>query len=129
VVTTMGQAAGPTDSIPPMLRDAVPGMVAGAVRNLKTLVESGVTIVIGADTPADTSVAEAAYLQGLGLFDNAAMLRMWGTGTPLVIFPDRKIGALKEGYEASFLALEADPLADWGATRKIRMRFKQGVLQ
>jgi imidazolonepropionase-like amidohydrolase len=128
VVTTMGQAAGPPESIPPMLREAVPGMVAGAVRNLKTLVENGVTIVIGADTPADTSVAEAAYLQSLGLFDNAAMLRMWGTDSPLVIFPNRQIGAFKEGYEASFLALDADPLADWGATRKIRMRFKQGLL-
>ncbi len=85
-------------------------------------------IVIGADTPADTTVAEAAYLQGLGMFNNAAMLRMWGTATPAAIFPDRKIGALKEGYEASFLALEANPLLDWKATRRIRLRFKQGLL-
>jgi imidazolonepropionase-like amidohydrolase len=128
VVTTMGQAAGPPESIPPAMRDAVPAMLAIAERNLKTLVANGVTIAIGADTPADTTVAEAAYLQGLGLFDNAAILRMWGTDTPLVIFPNRQIGAFKEGYEASFLALDADPLADWSATRKIRMRFKRGVL-
>lgn len=128
VVTTMGQAAGPPQSLPPAMREGMSAMLAVATRNLKTLVANGVNIVIGADTPADTSVTEAAYLHSLGLFDNAAMLRMWGTATPLVIFPDRKIGALKEGYEASFLALDADPLADWSATRKIRMRFKQGLL-
>jgi len=48
--------------------------------------------------------------------------------TPQVIFPNRKIGALEEGYEASFLALDADPLATWTATKQIRMRFKQGLL-
>jgi imidazolonepropionase-like amidohydrolase len=128
VVTTMGQAAAPAETIPLPLRDAAAEMLVGAVSNLKTLVANGVKIVIGADNPADTSVAEAAYLQSTGLFDNAAMLRMWGTETPLVIFPRRKIGAFKEGYEASFLALDADPLADWSATRRIRMRFKQGII-
>lgn len=127
VVTTMGQAAA-TESLPPPMRSAAAAMLVVATRNLKTLVANGVTMVIGADSPADTTVAEAAYIRSLGLFDNAAMLRMWGTATPAAIFPDRKIGALKEGYEASFLALEADPLVDWSATKKIRLRFKQGLL-
>ncbi len=127
VVTTMAQAAAPPETIPLPLRDAAAAMLVGAVDNLKTLVANGVTIAIGADNPADTSVTEAAYLQSIGLFDNASMLRMWGTETPNLIFPNRKIGAFKEGYEASFLALDADPLADWSATRRIRMRFKQGM--
>jgi imidazolonepropionase-like amidohydrolase len=127
VVTTLGQAAA-TESLPPAIRPAAAAMLAGATRNLKTLLANGVTIIIGADSPADTTVAEAAYLQGTGMFDNATMLRMWGTATPAAIFPDRKLGALKEGYEASFLALEANPLLDWKATRKIRLRFKQGSL-
>ena len=110
------------------MREAAAAMKAGAMNNLKTLTANGVPIVIGADNPADTTVAEAAYLQSLGMFDNAAMLRMWGTVTPLAIFPNRKIGAFEEGYEASFLALAADPLTDWAATRKIKMRFKQGSL-
>jgi imidazolonepropionase-like amidohydrolase len=136
VVTTMAQAAAASESLPPPRREAAPppvgeaaaAMRVGAIANLKTLIANGVPIAIGADTPADTSAAEAAYLQSLGVFDNAAMLRMWGTTTPTAIFPSRKIGLLDEGYEASFLALEADPLADWSATRKIRMRFKQGLL-
>jgi imidazolonepropionase-like amidohydrolase len=128
VVTTMAQAAAEPASLPPPMREAAAVMRVGAITNLKTLIANGVTIVIGADTPADTTAAEAAYLQSLGVFDNAAMLRMWGTATPAAIFPNRKIGVLGEGHEASFLALDADPLADWDATRKIRMRFKQGLL-
>jgi hypothetical protein len=128
VVTTMAQAGGPVDSIPQPMRETAAAMQVGLMNNLKMLTAKGVSIVIGADTPADTTTAEAAYLQSLGLFDNAAMLRMWGTATPLAIFPNRKIGEFKEGYEASFLALGADPLIDWAATRKIRIRFKQGLL-
>jgi imidazolonepropionase-like amidohydrolase len=127
IVTTMARAAAPTDSLPPPMREAAAAMRVGALGNLKTLIATGVTIVIGADTPADTTTAEAAYLESLEILDNAAMLRMWGTATPEAIFPNRKIGAIRDGYEASFLALEADPLVDWGATRKIRMRFKQGL--
>jgi imidazolonepropionase-like amidohydrolase len=128
VVTTMAQAGGPVDSIPVPMREAASAMQVGAINNLKMLAANGVSIVIGADTPADTTTSEAAYLKSLGLFDNAAMLHMWGTSTPMAIFPTRKIGEFKEGYEASFLSLSADPLADWAATRKIRLRFKQGLL-
>jgi imidazolonepropionase-like amidohydrolase len=44
-----------------------------------------------------------------------------------VIFPNRKIGELKEGYEASFLVLEGNPMEDFSKVKKIRMRVKQGV--
>jgi imidazolonepropionase-like amidohydrolase len=103
-------------------------MLIATTNNLKILAANGVSIVIGADNPADTTSAEASYIKSLGIFDNAAMLRMWGTATPLAVFPDRKIGALKDGYEATFLALDADPLKDWSATERIQIRFKQGSL-
>ena len=38
------------------------------------------------------------------------------------------LGALNEGYEASFLALEGNPIEDLQNVRKIKMRFKQGFL-
>jgi imidazolonepropionase-like amidohydrolase len=44
-----------------------------------------------------------------------------------MIFPQRRIGLLREGYEASFLAFEGNPLDDWRNIRRIRPRFKQGV--
>jgi imidazolonepropionase-like amidohydrolase len=54
------------------------------------------------------------------------MLRLWSVTTPQAIFPKRRIGSLAPGYEASFLVLPSDPLADWRATRNIRTRVKQG---
>jgi len=43
-----------------------------------------------------------------------------------VIFPHRKIGALQEVYEASFVVLEADPIKEFNEIKKIRMRVKRG---
>ena len=48
--------------------------------------------------------------------------------TAKTIFPQRKIGVLSEGYESGFLALEDNPLEDLQNVRKIKLRFKQGVL-
>jgi hypothetical protein len=36
----------------------------------------------------------------------------------------RRIGHLKEGYEANFLVLSSNPLKDFGAVKKIKMREK-----
>ena len=51
---------------------------------------------------------------------------MWCEATPATIFPTRKIGHLKEGYEASFLVLSGNPLLDFKNAQKIEIRFKQG---
>lgn len=46
--------------------------------------------------------------------------------TPRSMFPNRRIGRLDEGYEASFLVLAGDPITDFGQVREIKARFKQG---
>ncbi len=96
--------------------------------NLELLLKHGVRIAIGSDNYRRTSVYEAEYLQTLGVFDNLALLKLWCETTPLAIFPKRKIGHLKEGYEASFLVLSGNPLEDFLNTAKIEMRVKQGTL-
>ena len=47
--------------------------------------------------------------------------------TPATMFPERRIGHLDEGYEASFLVLPGDPLEEWRHTRRIQLRVKQGL--
>ena len=94
--------------------------------NLEILVRFGVPIAIGSDRYEYSSVDEALYLDGLGVFERADLLRRFCEATALAIFPDRKIGRLADGYEASFLVLDADPLADFSAIEKIRLRVKQG---
>ena len=70
---------------------------------------------------------EANHLQDLGVLDNLTLLKIWTEATPQAIFPNRRIGFLREGYEASFLALEGNPLENWQNVRRIKVRFKQGV--
>ena len=62
------------------------------------------------------------------MFENLTLLKMWTETTAKTIFPQRKIGALNEGYEASFLALEGNPIEDWQNVRRIKLCFKQGFL-
>ena len=95
--------------------------------NLTLLYKNGVMIAIGSDH-AQTPVDEVKALQKLKIFDNLAILKMWCEVSPQTIFPARKLGLLKDGYEASFLALDENPIKDLSARSKISMRFKQGHL-
>jgi hypothetical protein len=95
--------------------------------NVAALRRAGVPILIGSDLFRQTPAPEAMLLSKLGLFTNAELLKMWSETTPRAIFPNRRIGRLAEGCEASFLVLGADPLADFSATSKIFLRVKRGV--
>lgn len=104
----------------------VPDVLETQVANLKLLRAHGVTLAIGSDNVADSSFNEVEYLRGLGVFDNLTLIKMWAKTTARAVFPKRRIGALQEGYEASFLALEGNPVEDLLNVRKIKIRFKQG---
>ena len=94
--------------------------------NLSVLLKNGVAVAVGSDQYDGTSVAEAQYLATLGVFDPAALLRSWSETTPRAIFPDRRIGRLAPGYEASFLVLDGDPLENFANVTRIRSAVKQG---
>jgi imidazolonepropionase-like amidohydrolase len=123
VITTLAVGMGPRIVNPADL----PRARATTISDLKILHANGVRIAVGSDNVSDTSVAEATFLHALGAFDPATLLRIWTETTPTVIFPDRKIGALREGYEASFLALEGNPLDDFANVRRIKYAVKQGI--
>lgn len=96
------------------------------VQNLQLLKKHDVHIAIGSDSYRQTSLAEALNLQKLEAFDNRTLLKMWCETTATAIFPKRKIGHLKNGYEASFLVLNGNPLQEFANIQKIDKRFKQG---
>jgi imidazolonepropionase-like amidohydrolase len=122
VITTMSPSTRAPAPLLPLIR-------AVQSTSLRTLIDSGVTLAIGSDNVGDTSVLEAEHLHlhSLGVVDTLALPKLWTENTPRSIFPQRRIGFLREGYEASFLALEGNPLDDWLNVRRIRPRFKQGV--
>jgi imidazolonepropionase-like amidohydrolase len=93
--------------------------------NLSLLYKHGVSLAIGSDH-ATSPVHEIKALNELAIFDAKVTLKLWCESTPQTIFPRRKLGLLKEGYEANFLALQGNPLTDWSNTGKIVLRVKQG---
>lgn len=97
-------------------------------KNLQLLKQSGVRIAVGSDNYMDTSVEEGFYLKTLNVFDNAELLKMWSLTAAQTIFPRRKIGYLREGYEASFIVLRGNPIENFERIRYIQLRFKQGFL-
>lgn len=93
--------------------------------NIGLLHRHGVKLAIGSDH-AETSLAEALHLYELGIFDSLTLLKIWCEQTPQSIFPERRLGRLQEGYEASFLVLRDNPLERFEAVTQIDLRMKQG---
>lgn len=94
--------------------------------NLLLLHKHGVKLALGTDNFEITVLEEALNLYKLNVFDNLTLLKMWTDMTAKTIFPKRKIGEIKDGYEASFITLEENPLKDFSAVKKVKFRFKQG---
>ncbi|MEX0734991.1 MAG: amidohydrolase family protein [Steroidobacteraceae bacterium] len=100
----------------------------GLVENLRLLREAGVTLAVGSDEPRATSSIEVSYLRGLNVFSNAELLRMWSSDCSATLFPERRLGRLEPGFEASFLVLNGNPLANFDNTASIAMRVKEGQI-
>jgi Amidohydrolase family len=95
-------------------------------KNLMMLLKHNVKVALGSDSYRDDTVPEALYLHSLHVIDNRKLLNMWCTTTAETIFPNRKIGHLKDGYEASFLVLSTNPIDDFTSVERIALRVKQG---
>ena len=125
VVTTIGETVEQTfgDKFPERERLAVRAML---IQNLQVLQKHNVPIAIGSDSFRQTALVEALSLARLHAFDNVTLLKMWCETTAATIFPKRKIGRLKDGYEANFLVLSANPLLDFANVKTIELRIKRG---
>ena len=96
--------------------------------NLSLLREAKAPIAFGSDRYGSTPIDDVVYLSKLNVFSNLEMLKIWTEDTPRTIFAKRKIGYLREGYEASFLVLTGNPIESFEQIKNIRLRFKQGHL-
>lgn len=124
VVTTLGGIV----VFPPTGPDSVMRRTADSLfaRNLRMMKKHRVRVIVGSDSYRTTSVPEAQYLASLGVYSNAELLKLWTQDTPLAIFPNRRIGRLAPGYEASFIVLDKDPVENFANVKTIRLRVKQG---
>lgn len=125
VVTTIGEAVDQTFNEKHNERDRL-AVRAMLVQNLNVLRKNHVAIAIGSDSFRQTALPEALSLARLQTFDNLTLLKMWCETTAATIFPKRKLGYLKDGYEANFLVLTGNPLTDFANVKTIDLRFKRG---
>ncbi len=95
---------------------------------LKRMLDNGVNVVIGSDDSQRTIRGEVNYWFQFGNLDYAQALRILCMNTPQAIYPKRKIGRFEEGYEASFLVLDDNPLQNLLKLRAISFMVKGGQL-
>jgi hypothetical protein len=95
--------------------------------NLLLLKKYHVKLAIGSDH-ADSPLAEVKAIDYLKVFTNLELLNIWCTNSAQYIFPERKIGLLKDGYEASLLVLDGNPVIDFWSVNKIALKIKQGTI-
>jgi imidazolonepropionase-like amidohydrolase len=95
-------------------------------KNLRLLLKYHVKLALGSDGYRLDTVPEALYIDSLHVMSTLQLLNIWCTSTVETIFPGRKVGKLKDGYEASFLVLGANPIDNFSAVQQIRMEVKQG---
>ena len=94
--------------------------------NITLLKKYDVPIAIGSDNYGGTSYDEARALVQSELFNNHEILHMWTLNTVATIFPNKKLGHIKEGYVANFLVLPKNPLEDFNNFQNISMMVKEG---
>jgi imidazolonepropionase-like amidohydrolase len=90
--------------------------------------KNGVKVILGSDYFGKTLGVELWHLHDNKIFDNKTLLKIAVEDTPQAVFPNRKIGKLRDGYEASFLVLQENPIKDFAQLKNITLRFKQGNL-
>jgi imidazolonepropionase-like amidohydrolase len=105
--------------------DGVQNLDALHRQNLTSLHEAGVQLVLGTDSQASI-VDEVQRIASLNVLGRGELLRMLVIDTPRWIFPDRNLGALGAGSEASFVVLAENPLEALSALEQITSRYKAG---
>lgn len=121
VVSTLANFAGAAP-------DSVAAAAAAVFRhNLSLLKRHGVPVAVGSDGYGSTGIAEIGQIRDLGVFTDLELLKAAVETTPRTIFPERRIGRLEPGWEASFLVLDANPLEDFSAPGRIALRVKRGL--
>jgi imidazolonepropionase-like amidohydrolase len=94
---------------------------------LASLLKNNVTIGLGADYYGKTVTPEIDSLIANKVFNNAILLDLYCKQTPQLIYPKRKLGIIKESYEASFLVLKENPIENITTIKNgIFLRVKEG---
>jgi len=95
-------------------------------KNLALLLRNRVRLALGSDSYRADTLPEALYINSLHVMSNLQLINIWSSATAATIFPLRKIGKLRDGYEASFIVLNGNPVESFSAVQQIIFEVKQG---
>ncbi len=91
---------------------------------IKKLKDVGFSFAIGSDR--DYLLPELLYWFKYQIFSNNEIITIATKNTPRLIFPNRHLSELKEGYEASFVVLNQNPLENSNSIKDISLKVKNG---
>lgn len=108
------------------VKDRPADLVAWEQQNIAALKAAGAPLVVA--TNAYGSTLTPGLIAGVdkGFVSPAEMLRMATMTTLKTIFPDRNIGCLDVGCEASFISFPVNPIEDVAIIGEISYRVKDG---
>ncbi|MBB3764106.1 amidohydrolase family protein [Sphingomicrobium lutaoense] len=81
--------------------------------NLKLMKDAGVRFGAGADRGGATALSELAVLHSTGLFSGEELVEIATTNGIEIALPDREVGRLGPGQEASFIVMGFNPAESW----------------
>ena len=93
-------------------------------QNIAQLEAAGVTLAVGSNAYPEPLTDGLIAGVEKGFFEPARLLKIATMDTPKLIFPDRTVGCLQIGCEASFIAFASDPIANIRSIRSIVYRLK-----
>lgn len=96
--------------------------------NLRRLLAAGVPLALGSDRFDATVRAEIDYLAGLRMMSPPQLWRAAVEYTPSLLFPQRRVGRIAEGFEANFIVLAENPLRAPTALDAIRLKVRNGAV-
>lgn len=95
---------------------------------LQLLYNAKVPLALGGDYYGKTVRPEIDSLISCNVFSNADLIDLWSRKTSQHIFPERKIGEFKEGYEGSLLIYDENLLLNIKNIYKIKLKIKEGIV-
>ena len=94
--------------------------------NIRVLDAAGVGFAVGSNAYGSTMTDGLVAAIEKDFLPAPDLLRIATRDSPRVIFPERRVGCLEVGCEASFIGFGSNPLRDGGALRDIVFRLKDG---
>lgn len=117
---TLGRQLAMEPFVPPQYRmteDQRQALKSAHAAILQELMSADVTILAGFDLNGHTALDEIAYWVEIGATSETEAINIATQDTPRYLYPERIIGCLSVGCEASFIMTDTDPRTDMLAIR------------